>query len=449
MANTTTVSKSRKIAPSVQTFRWKGTDSNGRKVSGEIRAKDIGRARAELRRQQIAPGQIKKATQSSSFFGGTKKIKSKDITLFTRQLATLLRSKMPLEECLRVLARQTNKGWQSNLITALRARVSEGMSLADAMARVKLPGTAAATGLEGFWQSLVDVMHTPIHLAGHVDLSDFDHLEAALPDVDRPPEESPGPESTLLRYEGPMVRLDRVMESFSSVMHVMADDLLAFYDRLLDLPDRPETTGNDSAALERKLGAILRVLKDAISQQRQVCIQIEENSVGGEDADWLRPGHYIKYALHVPAEQDAMARLTQAMEQVPGVRHNRGEDGEWLSPYAVVRSLSLFAAHAAEVPAVDTVFTDFGNEEGLATYAAAARRDGFSGMLAIHPAQVDVINRAFVPTAAELDRARRIVDLFAQNPDAGTLGMDGEMIDRPHLVQAQRILQLARRLAAL
>jgi citrate lyase subunit beta/citryl-CoA lyase len=127
----------------------------------------------------------------------------------------------------------------------------------------------------------------------------------------------------------------------------------------------------------------------------------------------------------------------------------RDEAGAWLPPYELARAMSLFAAHAAEVPAVDTVYTDFRDEEGLATYAAAARRDGFSGMLAIHPAQVEAINRAFVPTAAELERAQRIVELFANNPEAGALGMDGEMIDRPHLVQAQRILQLAKRLAAL
>jgi citrate lyase subunit beta/citryl-CoA lyase len=132
-----------------------------------------------------------------------------------------------------------------------------------------------------------------------------------------------------------------------------------------------------------------------------------------------------------------------------GAASNRDETGAWLPPYEVARSLLLFAAHAAEVPAIDTVYTDFRDGEGLATYAAVARRDGFTGMLAIHPAQVEVINQAFVPTAAELERARRIVELFAANPDAGTLGMDGEMIDRPHLVQAQRILQLARRLAAL
>ena len=111
--------------------------------------------------------------------------------------------------------------------------------------------------------------------------------------------------------------------------------------------------------------------------------------------------------------------------------------------------MCLFGAAAAEVAAIDTVYTDFRDEKGLANYAANARRDGFSGMLAIHPEQVDVINRAFVPTTAELERAKRIVALFAENPGAGTLGMDGEMIDRPHLVQAERILQLANRLAAL
>ena len=132
-----------------------------------------------------------------------------------------------------------------------------------------------------------------------------------------------------------------------------------------------------------------------------------------------------------------------------GATAKRDESGEWLPPYVLARSLCLFAAAAAEVAAIDTVFTDFRDADGLAGFAANARRDGFSGMLAIHPDQVDVINRAFVPTAAELERAERIVALFEANPGAGTLGMDGEMIDRPHLVQAKRILQLARRLAAL
>jgi len=131
-----------------------------------------------------------------------------------------------------------------------------------------------------------------------------------------------------------------------------------------------------------------------------------------------------------------------------GASERRGEDGAWLPPYELARSLCLFAAAAAGVVAVDTVYIDYRDTRGLARYAARARRDGFSGMLAIHPGQVDVINRAFVPTEAELERAERIAALFAQHPDAGALGLDGEMVDRPHLEQARRILELAKRLAA-
>ncbi|MDH3350252.1 MAG: CoA ester lyase [Gammaproteobacteria bacterium] len=144
----------------------------------------------------------------------------------------------------------------------------------------------------------------------------------------------------------------------------------------------------------------------------------------------------------------AMSWGAEDLSAAVGASANRGDDGNWLPPYELARSLCLFAAGAAEVPAVDTVYTDFRDMDGLARYAANARRDGFCGMLAIHPAQVDVINRAFMPSAAEIERAERIVALFAENPEAGALGMDGEMLDRPHHVQAQRILQLAKRLAA-
>jgi citrate lyase subunit beta/citryl-CoA lyase len=128
-----------------------------------------------------------------------------------------------------------------------------------------------------------------------------------------------------------------------------------------------------------------------------------------------------------------------------GASANRGDDGEWLPVYEMARSLCLCAAAAAEVAAIDTVYTDYRDMDGLARYAANARRDGFSGMLAIHPAQIDVINRAFMPTAEEIERAERIVALFDDNPGAGTLGLDGEMIDRPHRVQAELLLELARK----
>jgi len=126
-----------------------------------------------------------------------------------------------------------------------------------------------------------------------------------------------------------------------------------------------------------------------------------------------------------------------------GASANREADGRWTSPYQFVRSLSLFAAHAAGVEAIDTLWANFRDPEGLEASCAEARRDGFSGKLAIHPDQVEVINRSFTPSAEEIERAQRIVDLFAAHPGVGTLALDGSMLDLPHLRQARRILALA------
>lgn len=128
-----------------------------------------------------------------------------------------------------------------------------------------------------------------------------------------------------------------------------------------------------------------------------------------------------------------------------GARANRDDAGNWLPVFEMARSLCVLAAAAAGVAAIDTVFTDFRDDEGLVRYAANACRDGFTGMLAIHPAQIGPINAAFSPSASEIERAQRIVDLFAENPGAGTLGMDGQMIDRPHFLQAERLLQSAKK----
>ena len=126
-----------------------------------------------------------------------------------------------------------------------------------------------------------------------------------------------------------------------------------------------------------------------------------------------------------------------------GAADNRDAEGNWLPTYEMARSFCLLAAAAAEVMAFDTVFTDYKNTDGLRRYASNARRDGFTGMLAIHPAQVEVINAAFEATQDEIERARRIVELFDSSPDAGTIGLDGKMIDRPHLLQARRLLDMA------
>ncbi len=143
---------------------------------------------------------------------------------------------------------------------------------------------------------------------------------------------------------------------------------------------------------------------------------------------------------------DRLAGISWGAEDLSaaiGAMANRGDDGKWLPPYELARSMCLFAAAAAGVPAFDTVYTDFRDLDGLSVYASDARRDGFTGMLAIHPEQVAVINKAFRLRDEEIVRAQRIVDLFEANPGAGALGLDGEMIDRPHLIQARRILQLA------
>lgn len=126
-----------------------------------------------------------------------------------------------------------------------------------------------------------------------------------------------------------------------------------------------------------------------------------------------------------------------------GAAANTDSSGELSFTYRVARSFCLAAAAAAECQPIDTVYTDFKNPEGLAENCRAARREGFLGKIAIHPNQVDIINTAFTPSAEELDQARAVIQAFADNPGKGTVGLNGKMLDRPHLVQAQRVLSMA------
>ena len=123
-----------------------------------------------------------------------------------------------------------------------------------------------------------------------------------------------------------------------------------------------------------------------------------------------------------------------------GALSNRGEDGEYSFTYELARSLTLLGAAAASVPAIETIDGDFRNLDGLKKRCEKVRRDGYRGMLAIHPAQVPVINAAFTPSEEEIAEAREIVALFAANPGAGTIGHGGKMLDRPHLSRAQQLL---------
>jgi citrate lyase subunit beta/citryl-CoA lyase len=135
--------------------------------------------------------------------------------------------------------------------------------------------------------------------------------------------------------------------------------------------------------------------------------------------------------------------LTWGAEDLPaaiGAQTSREPDGSYTPPYQLARSLTLFGAHAAGVPAIETVYPDFRDLDGLAAYAARGRRDGFTGMMAIHPTQIPVINAAFAPDEAEIAHARAVVAIFAANPGAGALSLDGKMVDAPHLKSAERLL---------
>ncbi|MGI4732971.1 MAG: HpcH/HpaI aldolase/citrate lyase family protein [Janthinobacterium lividum] len=126
-----------------------------------------------------------------------------------------------------------------------------------------------------------------------------------------------------------------------------------------------------------------------------------------------------------------------------GASSNRDADGRYRAPYELARSLCLLGAAAAGIAAVETIHGDFRDPDALKARAERARQDGYRGMLAIHPAQVDVINAAFTPSADEIAEARTIVDLFAANPGVGAIGHRGGMLDRPHLSRAQQLLAQA------
>lgn len=150
---------------------------------------------------------------------------------------------------------------------------------------------------------------------------------------------------------------------------------------------------------------------------------------------------------YATAKLTRLAGLTWGAEDLSaalGASTNLDANGEWAFTYKLVRSLTLMAARAAGVQAIDTLFVDFRDEAGLLAASRAARAEGFTGRLAIHPAQVAPINEGFMPSADEIAHARRIVDAFAASRGVGTVGIDGKMVDRPHLRAAEALLAQAR-----
>jgi citrate lyase subunit beta/citryl-CoA lyase len=149
-----------------------------------------------------------------------------------------------------------------------------------------------------------------------------------------------------------------------------------------------------------------------------------------------------------PRAQARLAGLTWGSEDLSsamGITHKTDRQGSLTFTFQLARSMCVLTATAVGVQAIDGVYLDFRDMEGLKRDIESARRDGFTGKLAIHPDQIEPINAAFVPGAAEIDWAQRIVSAFAASPHAGVMSLDGRMIDRPHLIQARRILDLMAR----
>ena len=139
----------------------------------------------------------------------------------------------------------------------------------------------------------------------------------------------------------------------------------------------------------------------------------------------------------------AMSWGAEDLSSALGASNQFMADGQYAPVFELARSLCLLGAVAAQVMPIETIQADFRDLDGLRRRAEMVRKTGYRGMLAIHPAQIDVINEAFTPTAEELAHARQIIELFAANPGAGTVGLNGMMIDRPHLVLAQALLAMA------
>jgi citrate lyase subunit beta / citryl-CoA lyase len=157
----------------------------------------------------------------------------------------------------------------------------------------------------------------------------------------------------------------------------------------------------------------------------------------------VAPFHLGEFAS---AGLDRLLGITWGAEDLAaaiGASTNRDASGEWAFTFKMARSLALLSAHASGVQAIDTLYVDFKDDAGLRASCRAARAEGFTGRIAIHPAQVAGINESFMPSADEIAHARRVLDAFAANPGAGTVGLDGKMIDIPHQKQAQRVLAQA------
>jgi citrate lyase subunit beta/citryl-CoA lyase len=244
-------------------------------------------------------------------------------------------------------------------------------------------------------------------------------------------------------------------------------DAVVFLAQTAPLPVRPHllvrVNGLDTGLTDADLDAIVPARPDAImlpkAEGSASVVHLDAKLTAREAISGLPEGaiRIVPIATETARSlfvagtyKDAgprLAALTWGAEDLAtdlGAEANRDGQGQFLDAYRLARTLCIAGAAAAGVPAVDTVYVDFRNDAGLRRECEEARRDGFTGKMAIHPGQVAAINDVFTPSPEAIARAQAIIAAFAVAPGAGVVGIDGVMFDRPHLTKAERLLARAK-----
>jgi citrate lyase subunit beta/citryl-CoA lyase len=271
-------------------------------------------------------------------------------------------------------------------------------------------------------------------------------------------------------------KLDKAMASGADAVILDLEDSIApeskqaareacreYLKAVVDRPNRPRllvrVNGLETGLTDADLAAIVPGKPDAIlfpkAEGGTSVVHIDAKLTAQEALAGLPEGSIKVLAQTVESAlglflagtfRDTSARLigmTWGPEDLSaeiGAEANRESDGTLTEPYRIARAMCLLGATAARLPAIETIHVDFRNLDALRRDTELARRDGFTGRLAIHPAQVPVFNEVFTPSAAQIEKAKAIVAAFAAKPGAGAVGIEGKMYDRPHLVRAQALL---------
>lgn len=204
--------------------------------------------------------------------------------------------------------------------------------LTDELDNVRIDSSGHPASVSAFWNGFAESQQLPVRIAGDTSLDDVENGDVAV-DAGVPiAHDDLADEASLLRFEGPLSRLDQVMQGFSAVMHFVANDMLLLHEHLADLEAMPEQLEDwsvaDSTALELMLARVLKVLLTGVDDQQQVCFQVEENPVDGRDDNWLRKGYYVKYIFLVPGQPRAIEAISLELERLQELRHSKGQDGE-------------------------------------------------------------------------------------------------------------------------